>query len=550
LGGGISGGVTGLGQGVPAAGEVAGQFEKVGGLGGFLSRGGLTSAIGRGIATNALTQGIGVATGLQSKFDFAGVAAAGIGAGAADFAGARTAAWGSFGSDLATGTASALANAATRSAVSGNSFGDNLIAALPDAIGGALGRAGARGAAALADTLAREAAASPANETAGKSANVGEDVAPEIVVTGGLVRGALRDSFWVNLPASRAPAVLLEATGGQGIEGFANSILQAAGETSQYMANDPLRAHGTYLGGDVPTVGASPIAFFKSLIGRDPDVLRGLGFSYASDTLFKDAIHDPTRQREIGMRFGAFTVADGDGRFPNGAIDPKGLEAAYNTLRGWSTIPGFESGFGAATEVVRARLDQLSAEANRIVDQGVIGTFVRTGSEFASEAVSLLFLAKDFATGDASLKDVGAAVTAGGVLAGGAYVLSRGRIKPVIAAERAIPLSSLGAKVNRAFEFGPKQLQSKFKHAADFGVDGPYNGANAAKFEAALQRHVSAETTNVIPGTYRGRDVTHFVDPQNGLNVMRGAGGISYRVGVLRQISLETSLNGAKCSRR
>lgn len=141
MGGGIGGGVTGLSQGVPAAGEVAGQFEKVGGLGGFLSRGGLTSAIGRGIATNALTQGIGVATGLQSKFDFAGVAAAGIGAGAADFAGARTASWGSFGSDLATGMASALANAATRSVISGNSFGDNLIAALPDAIGGALGNA-------------------------------------------------------------------------------------------------------------------------------------------------------------------------------------------------------------------------------------------------------------------------------------------------------------------------------------------------------------------------------------------------------------------------
>lgn len=37
----------------------------------------------KGGITNALTQGVGVATGLQNKFDWAGVAAAAVGAGAA-----------------------------------------------------------------------------------------------------------------------------------------------------------------------------------------------------------------------------------------------------------------------------------------------------------------------------------------------------------------------------------------------------------------------------------------------------------------------------------
>ena len=42
-------------------------------------------------------------------------------------------------------------------------------------------------------------------------------------------------------------------------------------------------------------------------------------------------------------------------------------------------------------------------------------------------------------------------------------------------------------------------------------------------FERAMRAHVEDETTEVIPGTYRGEPVTHFVNPQTGLNVMRDA---------------------------
>jgi hypothetical protein len=113
---------------------------------------------------------------------------------------------------------------------------------------------------------------------------------------------------------------------------------------------------------------------------------------------------------------------------------------------------------------------------------------------------------------------LGIGLTALAAKAVSAYRASKG-------AERAMPLRGLGADVNRSFEFGAKEIKTKFKHAADFGVEGGYNGTNALKFEAALQRHVLAETTDVIPGTYRGRSVTHFVDPQTGLNVMRGSNG-------------------------
>lgn len=70
-----------------------------------------------------------------------------------------------------------------------------------------------------------------------------------------------------------------------------------------------------------------------------------------------------------------------------------------------------------------------------------------------------------------------------------------------------------------------QQLQSKFKHAADFGVQGNYNGANAVKFRSAINQHINSADVKVIQGTYRGQPVTHYVDPQTGLNVMSNSAG-------------------------
>lgn len=119
-----------------------------------LTAGGLSTFLGdaaRSALGSAVTQGIGVATGLQDKFSWAGVAAAGIGGavgngvarelgGLGSVAGISFAK-GSFANDFASTAASTLANAATRSAIEGSNFGNNIIAALPDAIGGVLGRA-------------------------------------------------------------------------------------------------------------------------------------------------------------------------------------------------------------------------------------------------------------------------------------------------------------------------------------------------------------------------------------------------------------------------
>ena len=86
---------------------------------------------------------VAVATGLQSKFDWAGVAAAGIGAGVGQALGGSISKLnlGKYGTSLANNMVGGIANAATRSLVNGSDFGDNLMAALPDIIGNTIGNA-------------------------------------------------------------------------------------------------------------------------------------------------------------------------------------------------------------------------------------------------------------------------------------------------------------------------------------------------------------------------------------------------------------------------
>ena len=74
-------------------------------------------------------------------------------------------------------------------------------------------------------------------------------------------------------------------------------------------------------------------------------------------------------------------------------------------------------------------------------------------------------------------------------------------------------------------DFNPKQLQKKFKHASDFGITGKNNPVNQAKFQPALEQHIRDPLTKQINGTYRGQPVTHYVNPSNGLNVMKDASG-------------------------
>ena len=76
----------------------------------------------------------------------------------------------------------------------------------------------------------------------------------------------------------------------------------------------------------------------------------------------------------------------------------------------------------------------------------------------------------------------------------------------------------------------PGKLQHVYsKHAADFGITGPWNPASGAAFEQALRDHVNHPLRDhvnhpaitPIIGTYRGTlAVTHYYDPASHGNVM------------------------------
>lgn len=75
------------------------------------------------------------------------------------------------------------------------------------------------------------------------------------------------------------------------------------------------------------------------------------------------------------------------------------------------------------------------------------------------------------------------------------------------------------------FEY--RQLQKKYlDHAADFGVYGNPNKAKILEFQAAIERHIADPSTQVIVGTYKQTiPVTHYVNPNTGLNVFKDASG-------------------------
>jgi hypothetical protein len=192
-----------------------------GGLGSVMKGGGILMSAARGAAGSAITQGIGVAVGLQKKFDFAGVAAAGVAGGVTAGIGKALGAgplWDlsarNIAANLATSTAGAIANAATRSVINGSDFGDNMLAALPDIIGSTIGNmigsAFASRGSAVATTRARARAAGNDRLEALRSENPG--LVAELEARGATLE--VQDDGSIALPGYRRGSVQVSASSG------------------------------------------------------------------------------------------------------------------------------------------------------------------------------------------------------------------------------------------------------------------------------------------------------------------------------------------------
>jgi YD repeat-containing protein len=138
-------------KGVAMAGLSGAIGGAIGGIDVFGKGAGFATAVGNGVVRGAMgsfvTQAFGVATGLQQRLDWVGVAAAGVSGGVAGGLGQQLGLKSLRGNMTAdniartalTNTAAGIANAATRSIATNTSFGDNMLAALPDVIGQTVG---------------------------------------------------------------------------------------------------------------------------------------------------------------------------------------------------------------------------------------------------------------------------------------------------------------------------------------------------------------------------------------------------------------------------
>jgi YD repeat-containing protein len=129
------------------AGGVGGGIGASGILKGATGIEGFAQGAARGIIGNGLSQGLELATGLQSRFDWAGVAAAGISGGVLNVTAPSAATQGidHFIAEGLSGAAAAVAASAARSLLTGSDFSDNVLRALPDVVGQTIGSLAAEG---------------------------------------------------------------------------------------------------------------------------------------------------------------------------------------------------------------------------------------------------------------------------------------------------------------------------------------------------------------------------------------------------------------------
>ncbi|MBN8809384.1 MAG: LysM peptidoglycan-binding domain-containing protein [Sphingomonas sp.] len=234
----------------------------------------------RGVAANVLTQGVSVATGLQDKFDWAGVAAAGVSAGLGRSLGSKLGALGPVGGAVATGGARLIANAATRSLVNGNDFGDNIVAALPDVIAQTIGDAIAN-----LQTDRPNGRGAASNSQAQATTATGDAIDPLFTVdaNGHLIVGNTATGFSVLPPSSPFGEDLANSLARSGLEASlqrpmveriaaSEARLAAAGQGIAGGTSQPVMLLGT---GSIPDMQSGGDPYWKTYqqYGKNPKEL-------------------------------------------------------------------------------------------------------------------------------------------------------------------------------------------------------------------------------------------------------------------------------------
>jgi hypothetical protein len=244
-------GMAAIGGGVGAG--LSGAFS---GIGNNVVRGAL-----QGVSSNALTQGIGVVTGLQDKFDWAGVAAAGVGGGVSGAFQGRLGGMNKYAAQTVSSGAAAIAASVARTLVTGTSFGDNLLGALPDVIGSTIGNMVADSFAASYDRSRLEARVNRLAQSESLSERMRGTEATVALVRDAVGNGATDDEIFGMIAVEEAAAALAEA--------LQEAELDFAADRNRF-------ARALYTGEEGPILLASGIPRRYSLEGGVEEFVQGL----------------------------------------------------------------------------------------------------------------------------------------------------------------------------------------------------------------------------------------------------------------------------------
>lgn len=204
---------------------------------------------------------------------------------------------------------------------------------------------------------------------------------------------------------------------------------------------------------------------------------------------------------EPGLR----KVYEAVSRIPEGALSKLPTAAREAIERMKTQLDHF---FGAG--VRQAPIAERVAQARQSGNLATLVAETRHGPGGVGELV----------TGGLKFDEVKALESTGALTVAEAKTLDAG-----ITAREVARLRGAGAGIPRDITVDARQLQAKFKHANDFGVQGNFNAANRTAFGDVVKAHVDNPATVPIRGTYRGNPVTHFLDPSSGRNVIRDANG-------------------------
>jgi RHS repeat-associated protein len=238
------------------------------------------------------------------------------------------------------------------------------------------------------------------------------------------------------------------------------------------------------------------------------------------------------RHRDYSANLGRFIEMDpigfaaGDNNWyrfvangPTGSTDPSGLAPGFWSnyfhyiTHPWAMDDDLEYGFyGSAGVAVVAGGAAVAGVATGVGTVGSVGAGIGQATVAAGTIA---------AHPNTPAVINGIAEAAAGIDGPGLDVGDLTRVGSRVAGRCATPVKGAAEGLG----FTRSQLQHGFKHANDFGVGGNANNRTLSEFSSALQSHVDAAGTRAIQGTYRGKPVTHHVDPNTGLIVIRDSSG-------------------------